>query len=236
MGGGRDGGGGMGVRAGERVWTVPNILSLARLAAIPVFLWVFLVGEQDLAALVILILSGLTDWLDGWIARRTGTVTRLGALLDPVVDRLFIIATVLALGARGLVPWWIIAGLLLRDVVLTGFVAALRRYDITGIPVRVAGKAATLLLLVALPTLLLGAIIGGEGAGTAAPGGAGGPVAAVGQAILIIGFALYLATGIRYAADAVGMLRRAREADLTRATGGESPARSGESRAQGESE
>ncbi|MBU6146813.1 MAG: CDP-alcohol phosphatidyltransferase family protein [Actinomycetales bacterium] len=185
----------------DRVWTVPNALTVLRLLGIPVFLWLFLVEQADGWALAVLAASGLTDWLDGWIARRTGSESRIGSLLDPLVDRLFIVSTVIAMGVRGLLPWWLIAGLILRDAILAGFLPALRRRGITGIPVRREGKAATLILLIALPTLVLGSLV-------LPPMASSDAVTVVGRIMVIVGFALYLATGVRYAADAHAMLRR----------------------------
>ncbi|MFI5101105.1 MAG: CDP-alcohol phosphatidyltransferase family protein, partial [Actinomycetes bacterium] len=91
---------------GDRVLTVPNLLSALRLLGVPVFLWLVLGPEADGAAVLLLVVSGLTDYLDGVIARRWNQVSRLGQLLDPLADRLYILATLLGLGLRGIVPWW----------------------------------------------------------------------------------------------------------------------------------
>ena len=103
---------------GDRVLTVPNLLSLLRLLGVPVFLWLILGPQADLAAVLLLAVSGATDYLDGEIARRWNQMSRLGQLLDPLADRLYIFATLLGLGIRGIVPWWLLGLIVARDVVL----------------------------------------------------------------------------------------------------------------------
>ncbi len=136
------------------VLTVPNVLSALRLVGVPVFLWAIL-QERDALALVLLALSGITDWLDGKIARRYGLVSRLGQLLDPVADRLYIAATLLGLAWRDIVPWWLVGVLLAREVFMAGVVLVAKRHGWLGLPVHFAGKAATFNLLYAFPLLLL---------------------------------------------------------------------------------
>jgi cardiolipin synthase len=142
-------------QASNQVLTLPNALSFFRLLLVPVFLWLVLVPEADLAAVVVLVVSGLTDWLDGMLARSLGQVTRLGQVLDPIADRLFIIVTVLALAVREIVPWWVVAVLVGRDLFMLGVQAWSRRRGVGLIPVNLVGKAATTCLLYALPLLLL---------------------------------------------------------------------------------
>ena len=139
----------------ERVMTVPNVLSFFRLLAVGVFGWLILAGH-DVAAVVLLIVSGATDWLDGFLARRLKQRTELGAKLDPVADRLYILMAIIALTVRGIVPLWLFALLLARDVMLVALVPSLRRSGITALPVNYVGKAATMCLLVAIPLILLG--------------------------------------------------------------------------------
>ena len=140
----------------ERVWTVPNVLSAARLVGVPIFLWLVLGPHWDAAALGVLVVSGITDWADGWLARRWDQVTVLGQLLDPVADRLYLVAVVVGLAVRHVIPWWLAVLLPLRDVLLWGLVPFLRRRGYTALPVHLIGKAATFNLLYALPLLLLG--------------------------------------------------------------------------------
>jgi len=139
----------------SRILTVPNLLSFVRLALVPVFL-VFLLNGQDIAALLVLVFSSLTDFLDGWLARRLHQVTRLGQLLDPAADRLYIIATLLGLAIREVVPWWFVAVIVSRDVMLVvlGVILANRGYG--PLPVHHLGKFATFCLFYALPLIVLG--------------------------------------------------------------------------------
>jgi cardiolipin synthase len=138
----------------DRVWTVPNALSVVRLAGIPLFLYLVLGPHEDGWAIVVLMVAGATDYLDGKIARRYGQFSRLGQLLDPAADRLYILATLLALVARdGLPLWWAVA-LIGRDVILAGFLPVLRRHGYGPLPVHFLGKAATFCLLFAFPMLL----------------------------------------------------------------------------------
>ena len=138
----------------DRIWTVPNALSLLRLAGVPLFLYWILVTEQDGRAILLLMAAGFTDYLDGLIARRYGQFSRLGQLLDPAADRLYILAMLIALVARdGLPLWWALA-LIGRDLVLAGCLPVLRRHGYGPLPVSYLGKAATFNLLYAFPMLL----------------------------------------------------------------------------------
>src|SRR5690606_15686617 len=110
---------------GSRVVTLPNAISMLRLLGVPLFLWLVLVREADVAAFVLLMISGVTDWLDGYLARRLDQRSRVGELLDPVADRLYIFAVVIALALRDFVPWWLAVVLPLRDVMLWGLVPIL---------------------------------------------------------------------------------------------------------------
>ncbi len=183
----------------DRIVTVPNALSALRLAGVPLFLWLVLGPHEDGWAVAVLALAGLTDWLDGYLARRTGQITRLGQLLDPVADRLYMAATLVALWLRGIVPLWVLVVLLGRDVLLTAFLAVLRRRGIVGLPVHFLGKAATFNLLIAFPLLLLGA-------GTALHGGAAEVARVLGWAFVLWGTALYVWAGLLYAEQAARLI------------------------------
>ncbi|MDQ4092343.1 MAG: CDP-alcohol phosphatidyltransferase family protein, partial [Actinomycetota bacterium] len=139
----------------DRVLTVPNVLSLLRLAGVPLFLWLLLGPQSDLLAMLVLALSGITDWLDGKLARLLDQSSRLGELLDPTVDRLYTLTTLLAFGVRDILPWWVIALLIGRDVVLSLTLLVLHHHGYRPLPVHYLGKAATLCLLYAFPFLLL---------------------------------------------------------------------------------
>jgi cardiolipin synthase (CMP-forming) len=180
----------------DRIWTIPNLLSFLRLALVPVFLWLILGPEADGLAIVVLLVSGATDWLDGYIARATGQLTRLGALLDPLADRLYILATLIGLLLRDIVPVWIVVALIARDVVLAAFIPALRRRGIPALPVHFIGKAATMNLLYAFPLLLLS-----DGTGTLAS-----VAFAVGWAFALWGTCLYWYAGLLYVIQAKRIL------------------------------
>ena len=140
----------------SRILTLPNVLSMARLLGVPVFLWLILVPKADGWAVLLLVVAGFTDYLDGYLARRWNQITRLGQLLDPIADRLYILATLIGLLARGIIPWWLVALLVSRDVIMAAVLALLKRVGVTGLPVHFIGKAATFNLLYAFPLLLLG--------------------------------------------------------------------------------
>jgi cardiolipin synthase len=145
----------------SKVVTIPNVLSLIRLAGVPLFLYLMLGPEADGWALVVLMVSGWTDYLDGMLARSWNQISRIGQLLDPLADRLYIITTVYAFTVRGIIPLALAAALLLRDLFLSGFIPVLRRHRYGPLPVHFLGKAATFNLLYAFPLVLLG---NGEGA------------------------------------------------------------------------
>ena len=147
-----------GAVAGEstRVLTIPNVISVVRLAGVPLFLWLVLGPEEDGWALGVLLLSGITDWLDGYLARRLHQTSKLGQILDPVADRLYILAVVIGLAWRDIIPWWLAVLLPARDLLLWGLVPFLRTRGYHALPVHFLGKAATANLLYAFPLLLLG--------------------------------------------------------------------------------
>lgn len=135
--------------------TIPNALSVLRLVGVPVFLWLIL-RHQDGWAVIVLMLSGATDYLDGQIARRYGLVTRLGQYLDPIADRLYIASTLLGLAWREVIPWWLVAILVARDAFIGAMYPVARFYRLPVPPVHFVGKAATFNLIYAFPLLLLG--------------------------------------------------------------------------------
>ncbi|MEO3823885.1 CDP-alcohol phosphatidyltransferase family protein [Actinomadura sp. B10D3] len=145
----------------DRIFTVPNILSLARLVGVPFFLWLVLV-EADWWALGLLVFAGLSDWLDGKLARALDQTSRLGTVLDPAADRLYILATLVGLTIRDIIPVWLVAVLVAREVAILPIAPIVRRLGYGGtLPVHFIGKAATLCLLYAFPLLLLGDHDGG---------------------------------------------------------------------------
>ncbi len=171
------------------VLTVPNAISIARLCLLPVFLWLVLGPQKDGLAALLLMAMGISDWLDGYLARRLGQTSKLGTVLDPVADRLFILATVVGLGLRGIIPVWFALALPARDLFLWGLVPFLRTRGYSALPVHFLGKAATAALLYAFPLLLLG-----DGTGTGAL-----LARVVGWAFAIWGVGMYWWAGLLYA-------------------------------------
>jgi len=148
-------------RSANRVFTIPNALSVARLLGVPVFLWLVLGPKADGWAVALLIASAATDWLDGKIARAFNQQSRLGEALDPAADRLYIAATLIGLAVRAIIPWWLVALLAARELMVAGALGLLKRKVGFGtLQVSFAGKTATLCLLYAFPLLLLGAYAG----------------------------------------------------------------------------
>lgn len=184
----------------DRVWTLPNALSVLRLLGVPLFLYLLLGPEADGWALVVLVVSGFTDWLDGKLARWLNQGSRLGALLDPAADRLYIVAALIALALRGIVPVWLVAVLVGRELVLGVALLVLRRYGYPPLQVHYLGKAATLLLLYAFPGLLLAY--------------GSNPVAAIAEpiawALTIWGTALYVLSAGFYLVQVAGIVRTER--------------------------
>jgi cardiolipin synthase (CMP-forming) len=143
----------------ERIWTIPNFISVARLLGVPVFLWLVLglrTATGDWWAVGLLIAAGISDWLDGKIARALNQQSRLGQMLDPAADRLYIAATVIALAVRTIIPWWLVAVLAARELLMALVLARLRRRGWAALQVSFVGKTATLCLLYAFPLLFLG--------------------------------------------------------------------------------
>ncbi|HEY3958410.1 MAG TPA: CDP-alcohol phosphatidyltransferase family protein [Streptosporangiaceae bacterium] len=185
--------------AGDRVATIPNGISAARLLGVPVFLWLVLgprTATGDAWAVGVLIASAISDWLDGKIARALNQQSRLGQLLDPAADRLYIAATLVGLAVRGIIPWWLVGLLAARELIVGVALAVLRRRGFPALQVSFVGKAATLCLLYAFPLLFLGA-----------HGGVAAEIARVtGWAFAIWGTALYWISGWLYLAQTRGLL------------------------------
>ena len=188
---------------GDRIVTWPNALSALRLAGVPVFLWLVLgprTPEADLIACAILGLAGLSDWLDGKLARMLNQQSRLGAVLDPAADRLYIAATVIALAIRGIIPWWLFAAIAARELCVGISLLVLKqRTPYSALQVSFVGKTATLCLMYAFPLLFLG-----DHGGTAAE-----VVRVVGWAFAIWGIALYWWAATLYVAQVRDLVKGA---------------------------
>lgn len=183
------------------VVTVPNVLSALRLLAVPAFLWA-LFTHRDGLALMLLMFSGASDFADGVIARRYGQVTRIGQLLDPIADRLYIATTLLGLAWREVIPWWMVGVLVAREVFMVGVLVVAKRHGWVGLPVHYVGKAATFNLLFAFPLLLLATF----------DGTAGTVGAVLGWAFAWWGMVLYWLAGLLYAAQLRRLLQAPRVA------------------------
>jgi cardiolipin synthase (CMP-forming) len=186
--------------ADDRILTIPNAISVARLAGVPVFLWLVLslphTAAKDWWAVGLLIASGASDWLDGKIARALNQQSRLGQVLDPAADRLYILATLVALAVRAIIPWWLVGLLLAREVLMAAVLGLLRRRGWAALQVSFVGKTATLCLLYAFPLLFLGSHVAGY-AETARVAGWG---------FAIWGTALYWCAALLYAVQARQLL------------------------------
>ena len=184
----------------ERVLTVPNILSFIRLLGVPLFLWLLLERQSDVWAVVVLIIGGATDWLDGYLARSWHQRSRLGQVLDPLADRLYILATLIGFAIRDIVPWWLVFLLAARDALMASTIwPALRRRGFASLPVHFLGKAATFALLYAFPLVLLGGT-GEELWHSVAK--------IIGWGFVIWGAGLYWWSGLLYIGQGVEVIRR----------------------------
>ncbi|OXM45731.1 CDP-diacylglycerol--glycerol-3-phosphate 3-phosphatidyltransferase [Amycolatopsis thailandensis] len=188
---------------------VPNMLSILRLAGVPVFLWLLLGPKEDSWALALLVFSALTDWLDGKLARWLNQMSRLGQLLDPAADRLYILATLIAFLIRDIIPWWLVVPLVVREAVLGVCVLLLRRRGFAPPEVTYIGKGATFVLMYAFPFLLL-TQGGSDIAAIARP---------IGYAFTAWGAVLYVYSGVLYIVQTARALRTAEPADLREAPG-----------------
>jgi cardiolipin synthase len=188
--------------AESRIWTIPNLLSMLRLALVPPFL-VFIVIGDYVAALIVLVVASFTDLLDGYLARRLHQVTRLGQLLDPAADRLYIFAALVGLAANDLVPWWIVVVIVARDVFLLVLGVVLANHGYGPLPVHQLGKVATFALFFGVPVIMLGLAFP-----TVQP-----ITEPVGWAITLWGAFLYWWAGVIYAIETARVIRIPRVAD-----------------------
>lgn len=187
----------------SRIVTIPNALSLFRLLLIPVFL-VFLLTHEYLSALITLVVSSATDFVDGFIARRFNQVSRVGQLLDPAADRLFIFSTLIGLAWGGFIPWWLTGVIIARDVLLLVVGVLLANNGYGPLPVHHLGKMGTFALLFAMPVFVLSAAFPGI-AQVAFP---------VAWAAALWGVFLYWWAGIIYALQAGRLIRDLRDAPI----------------------
>jgi cardiolipin synthase len=183
---------------GDRVLTIPNALSVLRLILVPVFIYLLVVDANGWAVAV-LMFSGFSDWADGKIARLVANQSsKLGALLDPAVDRIYMIVVPVAMAVDGIVPWWFVAVLIARDVLLALTLPIVRSRGITALTVTYIGKAATFSLMSGFPLVLLGqwdALWSRV-------------ILAIGWAFLGWGMAMYLWSGVLYLVQVTMVVRQ----------------------------
>jgi cardiolipin synthase (CMP-forming) len=141
---------------GHDIYTIANIVTVLRLILVPLFFAVLINGEHDVLAFALFTVAASTDWLDGQIARRTGTVTAIGKAIDPLVDRLLIASGVLGLYIEHRLPGWVVVVLFARDIYLMYGAWRLEQFHHQRMPVSYAGKITTTLLLIGFADLILG--------------------------------------------------------------------------------
>ena len=166
---------------------IPNALTLLRALGVPLFLYLFLVVDRPILSFVVIALGGITDYLDGKIARALNQTSEFGAKFDPSVDRLYIAAVVIAMASKEYLPWSLVIALLIRDLMLLFVVTYQKIRNIPFLQVSYLGKAATFNLLYAFPFLLLDEVKY-----------VGGWCFIIGWAFAIWGIALYFYTGLQY--------------------------------------
>jgi cardiolipin synthase len=177
--------------------TIPNALTALRGLGVPLFIWLALDKQADGWAVIVLAIGGITDYLDGKLARMWNLTSRFGELADPAIDRIYILATLIVLYLRDALPLWVIVILLGRDLFLALVTIALTRKGLPPLQVTYIGKAATFNLLYAFPLLLL-----------ALTDSSVGTVAFIfGWAFAIWGVALYTFTGVSYFRTALNAIR-----------------------------
>ena len=184
----------------DRILTIANLITLVRLAGLPLFVWLMVVPAAYGSAFAVLVAVGTTDWIDGYVARRFNQITRLGRVLDPLIDRLLLATSAITLVVVGFLPLLLALCLVVRDVVLVGM-ALVRFGALPPIPVSRVGKFATACLLVGVPGFLLGNMDW--------PGATGALVLA--WVFVVVGIVGYYVAGLQYARAAAALQRPGRQ-------------------------
>ena len=188
------------VEVSRKVWTAPNFISFLRISSIPVIAW--LIGSNHLVwSLIIMAISGVSDGVDGYVARRFDQVSVLGKMLDPIADRLLIICSCIALGVVHILPWWSLIVICCRDFVIGVQVLILANKGYGPLPMHFVGKVGTFVLLVAIPCLIISHAI---------------PLSSItsfsfycfGMASCYWGIGLYCMAGIVYISQGIGLLKK----------------------------
>ena len=177
----------------DRVVTVPNLISAARILLIPVFALIFVTGDSDAVALAILVVIGCTDWVDGYVARKIGQVSKIGKLLDPVADRIAIVVVLLALMFRDVVPAPVAAAILVRDLIVSLVFPVLEAKGFPRLAVNKTGKWATAFIFAGMASAAAAVLESMRELAQPAS-----------TALLIVGAVLYWIAGLFY----VGELRK----------------------------
>jgi cardiolipin synthase len=184
----------------ERLLTIPNLLSALRLCSVPVFLWLFVTGREE-AGVIVYAVGAWTDFFDGIIARRYNQVSELGKVLDPLSDRIYVVALVIALVATGALAWPLAAAIVVRDATLLAAFPLLERRGVSRIPVNYVGKTATGMLFFGLTSL--------------AYSQTDFPVASladeVGTLFVVLGTILYYVSATMYVREALDRIRSMKE-------------------------
>lgn len=186
--------------ARDVVFTIPNVISMLRIVSIPVIA-VFVSKREMVVALIILAVSACSDGLDGIIARRFNQVSKIGQILDPIADRLLIFCSILALGIAGIIPWWMLIIVGLRDLLMAMLILVLAQHDYGPLPVHFVGKAGTAMLMMSIVALIFADIWDNPATHLL-------HLAAIAAGIWGIG--LYWLAGIIYYRQGIELLRRDR--------------------------
>lgn len=190
----------------NRVLTAANGITLLRLLGLPLFVYLAVIGAYG-RAFAALVLVGVTDWVDGYVARRFDQVTRIGTLIDPLIDRALLATAAVTMLILALIPWWVPTFIIVRDVVILGAAFLLFRRTNPNIPVSKLGKFATASLLIGVPAFLLAHPTADW------PGARLATVVAYGGSI--VGLVAYYVAAWRYGRTAVRVRRTLREARAT---------------------
>ena len=186
--------------ARDVIFTIPNMISVLRIISIP-FIAMLVSRHEMITALIVLAISSVSDSLDGIIARSFNQVSKIGQILDPIADRLLIFCSILALGVAGIIPWWMLIIVGLRDVLMAVLILVLAQHDYGPLPVHFVGKAGTAMLMMSIVALIVADI-------WQAPAMALLHLAALSAGIW--GVALYWLAGIIYYRQGFELLRRDR--------------------------
>lgn len=188
------------VEVSRQIWTVPNLISLLRIVSIPIIAW--LIGSNHLAwSLILMAVSGISDGVDGYVARHFNQVSVLGEMLDPIADRLLIICSCIALGVVRILPWWILIVVCCRDFVMGVEALILANKGYGPLPVHFAGKAGTFVLLVAIPALIISHLLSSLSLTSFS-------FYCFGMAGCYWGIGLYWIAGIVYIAQGISLFRK----------------------------